>query len=173
MQSDKPDIYLTPELKEYYSNDFIENVLPITNEFWRIHPKIVNSLISLNNNPKLQPLYSCYPDKPSQQTGYFEFTYVEGIEKDILESVLPALDSLFNIELRPDYIPKSEEYFTYEKRMPRENANYNGHESTYQIGCMINPDYFRVNTFKIVLEDGYSRQQDRLWQEITERLNAL
>lgn len=50
--------YLTPELKEYYMNDFNNNVLKCEDEFWDLDEGLQDILININKSDKIQTLYS-------------------------------------------------------------------------------------------------------------------
>ena len=49
---------LTPALKAYYMQDFNDNVLTCTDEFWKIDDRLKNLLIKINKNKNVQTLFS-------------------------------------------------------------------------------------------------------------------
>jgi hypothetical protein len=49
---------LTQELKNYYMQDFNDNVLSCTDNFWKIDDRLKNLLIKINKNKNVQTLYS-------------------------------------------------------------------------------------------------------------------
>ncbi len=49
---------LTPELKQYYMQDFNDNVLTCTDNFWKIDDRLKDLLIKINKNKNVQTLYS-------------------------------------------------------------------------------------------------------------------
>ena len=49
---------LTPELKAYYMADFVENVLPCKDEFWKLDDGLADLLTRINKSNNIQTLYS-------------------------------------------------------------------------------------------------------------------
>lgn len=166
MQKDEAiNIYLTPELKEFYKKDFINNVLPEMNEFWGVPDSINEYLIQLNESIKIQPLYSCFPDNPNKKNGYLKFAYIQEVEQIINDRVIPEL----TVALKDIKYGKFEAEFC----MPRDNGNYRDGESNFKMSCITNPNHFRINHFDFKFV-GYGRTiQSTFWQEMTKLLIAL
>lgn len=159
------DIYLNPELKEYYKNDFIENVLKVEDSFWGVPVGIVDMLKQLNDSENIQPLYSCYPDNPSKKNGYLLFAYNHEVENVINTTVIPELtQSLKEIKHGK---------FTSVLSKPRSNENYRGGKSKYKMGCIDNPDYFLINHYEFNFEADGRHSQNIFWNEMTRLLLAL
>ena len=166
MQKDETlEIYLTPEIKEFYKNDFINNVLTEQDTFWGVPDSIKENLIQLNDSIKIQPLYSCYPDSPNKKNGYLRFAYVQEVEQIIKDKIIPEL----SVALKDIKYGEFEAVFS----LPRDNPNSRGGKSKYKMSCITNPNHFRINHFDFNFVGHGRTIQCTFWQEMTRLLIAL
>jgi hypothetical protein len=92
------EIYLSEKLKAEYLRDFNELVLSETHESWKIHPKIKDHLIKLNQCSNFQTLCSAYPEKPQTNSdlSYLKIAYSKIVELELLRSTIPSLLIMHN-----------------------------------------------------------------------------
>ena len=164
------EIYLTPELNEYYKNDFTNNVLTEKRDSWKLSPKIVDYLVQLNDSEKLKPLYSMYPDDKhsvEKDVSYLKFAYVKEIEQKLFKLIIPVLMVKLNESKYPDT-----GLFRYVFYYPKYNKQAEG-ESKFKMGCLTNTEYFRVNHFYFEYKSESIKTHNKFWKEVTEYLTAL
>ncbi len=51
-------VYLTKEIKEYYMNDFTNNVVNCSDEYWGLDEGVLDICTEINKNNNVQTLYS-------------------------------------------------------------------------------------------------------------------
>src|SRR5690554_673097 len=133
------DIFLTPQLKDYYMKDF-NNLLKMKEEFWELDNEFLKEkLIKINSNPNIQTLYSKYGIQgPDDLESYIEIAFTQNIELEIFRSILPNLIytySSISMDLSNCY---------YRYSTPRVNRNYSIGDDKRGIGCLDDKDYFRI-----------------------------
>ena len=161
------EIYLDSKSKDYYYLDFNENVLTETNEFWKLSENVKHHLIELNNCIKIQPLYSKFPDNVnslSNNESYRQLAYTKDIELFLFREILPYFISKYNTPF--------ESKFCYLFLEPKHNINYNI-ESKFKMGCMLNPDYFRINHLYLVYENQNIEKHVEFWKDITSNFKEI
>lgn len=157
--------YLTPELKQYYLTDF-ENICNLSNEeFWDIDNGLDGLLKEMNSIKDIQTLYSkrasIGADFYIELVSYIELAFSMEIEMQlryILDSFKLIMSDL-NIEV---------EITCY---LPRDNPNFNP-SSIRNIGCIRNPDYFRLNHFRIEHNSLDINNHDIFWIELTKAVTS-
>ena len=159
--------YLTAERKAAYMTDFHENVLTETHETWKACATIIPTLVELNNNTRLQTLFSKFPDspRPSAQTkSYLWLAYFEKVELKLFRDVLPWLTCVFaNTD-------DSKLYYHY---LPGEEIRETEANTRFKLGCLADPDYFRVNHVRINFEHWQHNRHIDFWQQLKTGLLAL
>jgi hypothetical protein len=160
-------IYLTETLKNYYNSDLLSLTNDKTLGLYNLDDGLDKVLKSINLNPEIQSIYSKWyrqnPDVWDLNTkSYLILVYTEKIEK-LLISVLTSLKDQFSTE-------NSEcNYYLSE---PGENPNFSP-DSKFKIGCLINPDYFRINHVKIEIDSGEDSLHDIFWESLGNKLSNL
>ena len=163
------DIYLTKELKEYYLDDFVRNLIPCANPSWKLDGNLLSSLKKINVNPNIQTLYSKRSSftNPIDNSSYLEFTYFREVELVIFREIFPPFVTIFN---DGSYGTKC----IYAFNPPMDNSVFSETtDSSCLIGCRVNPDYFRVNHVKITLEANDPNLHEKFWKRLEEELSAL
>ncbi|MDY0142022.1 MAG: hypothetical protein RBR97_09020 [Bacteroidales bacterium] len=161
------DIYLNQELKAKYMADF-ENVLKVTNESWKLSEKIRQYLIKINENPKIQTLYSKFPEGKHEldhNESYLKFAYSKDIELKLFREFLPVFVGKYN-QLKNST-------FNYMFREPHINPNYDGEKSEIDIACLNDPDYNMVNNIRLVLKCSSKNIHDEFWEFVTGKLSEI
>jgi len=161
------NIYLTEESKKYYRNDFMENVISETNQFWKLNETLKTHIIELNKCLKIQPLYSKFPENDNSKSNYesyFKFAYNEEIELFLFRKVLPYFISEYNIPFESKFY-----YLFFE---PTHNANFKK-QSNFKMGCIVNPDYFRINHLHLVYENHNHDKHIEFWDDMMNKFKAF
>lgn len=163
------NIYLTPELKDYYMRDFENNILTIRHELWKLDDGLINILIEINKNKNIQTLYSkWWSNSFTSMTSesYLTFCYTKQIELNLFRFVIPEL------LIRQNNINKS--MVSYCFYYPKPNANYHENEPTeIDLLCITDPNYFNINTIQITLSSGYRDAHEKFWMDLNEKLSLI
>jgi hypothetical protein len=140
------DQYLTKDLKDYYMSDF-QNLLSFkTSDFWDIDEGLETLLRKININVEFQTLYSkkfkINPDSfPIEGESYLELAFTKKAHGQLLQ-ILNQVKNSTNCKESEVVIIECD---------PSDNANCRP-ESKFEIGCIKNPDYFRIKHIKIKIE---------------------
>lgn len=151
------DLYLTDEKKITYMLDF-DKLLSMTNsEFWGIDNGIREILITINNSRSYQTLYSKkYEIDPYnwnlEATSYLEITATE-------DSWIKLSDILQNIK---HCVTCSNSLVEINEYAPHENYNLHGN-LVIDIGCIKDPNHFRIKYFRIAIESFDVNCHDKFW----------
>lgn len=161
------DIYLTAESKKKYMDDFINSVLVFEKEeTWKLDKGLSEILTRINRNPLVQTLYSRkdpFATVEYLHESYLEFCYSKDVELEIFRKVIPSLSL--------DFIREAKSIFFYTFSFPKENPNIFGGISG--MGCLDDPEYFRINTIRLTLESPIRSMHDRLWSTLGNYLGTL
>ncbi len=161
------DQYLTDELKDYYSQDFQKLLDYNESDFWNIDEEIKEDLKLINSNSCIQTLYSkkfthANDSISTEPTSYLEITFKKGIESKlltVLTEIKNSLTSHFSV-------------VTLDEADPCDNANYKA-DSKISLGCVTNPDYFRVKHFRIEIESSEMMHHDLFWNFLGSKLSSF
>lgn len=159
------EIYLDEKLKGYYLKDFNENVLMETHTFWKLSEHVKPYLISLNSIRTIQPLYSKFPDNPnslSNNESYLTIAYSKDIELTLFREILPFLIVKFN-----DFKEEMKFYYTFSEA--KDNCNYSPEKTKFLLGCICNPDYFRINQILLTFESYDNKKHTEFWNDLTDK----
>lgn len=168
------DIFLNTELKEYYLKDFNENVLNCENDFWDIDDGLNEILKNINVNKNIQSLYSKrYRCKSGQgldtsNKSYLEFAFTKNIELILFREFMPKALLGFNQSLEM----KCACFYTYS--YPKENPNYYEEPSKIgPLGCIDNPDYFRINHIELTMISSFNERHEQFWSFLQRELSSI
>ncbi len=162
------EVYLSKETKEYYYNDFIENVIPETNPSWKLSEYLKPILYELNSCERIQPLYSQFPDarRPSsEQISYLRVAYFEELELPLFRDVL----SFFTILYKDSYSSKF--YFTFHDSDVEEP--FHAGDPKIKMGCFSNPDFFKINYIMFWFKSEEQEKHREFWEKLRNRLSTL
>lgn len=157
-------LYLTDETKSKYMSDF-QKLLNLTNsEFWDIDDELKEILIRINKNPNYQTLYSKkYKSNPDIWNlggeSYLEITSKKASWSQ-LSHTLNDFTSCSNL---------SKSLIELVECDPHENANFNS-DSPIDIGCIKDPDYFKIKYFRISLESSDNNFHEIFWECIGRKI---
>ena len=127
-------MYLNPELKAYYLEDF-DRLLNLDDAYWTIDSELLQVVLSkINQNKNIQSLYSKHDDKDES---YLFFTYSNGVELKLFRFIIPQMLSV---------IPG----LTYEYLPPRINLN-TGLNNGVDLACVTDENYFNVHQIRLGL----------------------
>lgn len=161
------DQYLTNDLKNYYMSDF-QNLLSFKgSDFWDIDEGLETLLKQINTNANFQTLYSkkfkIDPDLfPIEGESYLEIAFTKKTHPQLLQ-ILNQVKNSNNCK---------DSQITITECDPCENANYVP-ESKFEIGCIKNPDYFRIKHLKIKIESIDITCHDLFWQNMKSIFGGL
>lgn len=162
------EIYLTKRLKQRYMNDFINNVLQFEKPAWRLDQGLDEILISVNNNPLIQSVYSrkdSFTEVEYLHESYVELCYSRIIELKIFREIIPS----FNY----DFIKEPNSVFYYQFSYPRQNPNYKADSEPVGLGCIDDEDYFKINTIRLTLESPIKTIHEKFWLRINEVFSKI
>ena len=152
------DLYLTDEAKKRYMFDF-EKLLNLTNsDFWDIDSGIKETLIQINKHSAYQTLYSKkYEVRPDSWNLGGE-SYLEIAPKK------ESWENLFGILEQIKYcLTCYNSTIEINECEPHDNSNLNTN-SSFEIGCIKDPDYFRIRYIRISIESSDLNCHDKFWE---------
>lgn len=151
--------YLTPELKAFYLKDFIENVIPCTDDYWALDNGIKEQLININKSQDIQTLYS-----------------KKCVNLDIDEST-----SYIIIAITKDYEPKlnrfikamKPKYKTFECFYSAANTDYAPDPWSPEVdkmSCMSNNKHFGIGHYVIQISSRKLLKHEEFWKDLEKYL---
>jgi hypothetical protein len=152
--------YLTDELKTYYMSDF-RNLLSFKgSEFWDIDEGLETLLEKINDLTNFQSLYSKMfkldvENFATEGISYLDLAY----RKEARDQLLQILNQV------KDATSCNGSQVSIFECHSSDNANFRS-ESKLQIGCINNPDYFRIKHFKITIKSLNIECHDLFWKNI-------
>lgn len=169
--------YLNDELKEYYDNDF-KKVLDIQSseqnkEFknsWEVDHHIRQTLIKINSNKNVATLYSKYYVRKYNDDGYLiyssnsylRFCYRENIELELFRGFISRLSQ--------KYYTNKYSKFSFEHHTDKINVNKGSKKG---IGCIDNPEYFKVNCIQVDFDSSLPEEHKEFWEFLGEELGNI
>lgn len=150
--------YLTAERKAYYQNDLEEAVIPLLDDFWRFDEELHDLVHLINGHEGMQTIYSrAYSPNRSgldlDPTSYLKIAFTKERRMELGQLLMQVYDAV-NGEHSP--VSLSEE-------APQENRNYTP-GSPIQIGCLLDPDYFRIWHFHLSVRSEDLTKHALFWQ---------
>lgn len=161
------DTFLNSDLKKYYMDDFTKNVLTCTDEFWEISQGLRDILTKINENSKIQSLYShqqTFNDwvmKPS----YIDITFTQEIELTIFRDVIPCFQARYNID--------NETRFNYYYSYPKIDKDVKEKNGSNDLACLTDQNYWKINSVRFELTTNSKETDDKFWQDIQTKLSGL
>jgi hypothetical protein len=161
------NIFLSPDLKKYYMDDFTKNVLTCTDEFWGISNDIKDILIKVNENQKVQSIYShkqTFNDwgmKPS----YIDIAFTQDIELTIFRDIIPYFQACYNT----DDHNKFNYYYSY----PKSDEDVKEKNGTNDLASRTDKDYWKINNIRFELTTNSKDVDDKFWQDIQAKFAGL
>lgn len=162
---------MTKELKDYYQKDFLNNVEPCNDSYWKLDQGVLDYLVKINKNSSVHSLYSKMfsPNDSSfiiDQESYLRFAFKQEVENLLFREIIPRILMCANLS--------TEGKCFYQFEAPKDNLNYSElYTGPLQMGCVINPDYFRVNSIKLLFNSKRSADHVIFWDIISNELVAL
>lgn len=145
-------------------NDFNNNVLNYKDEFWKLDEGIVNKLILINQNQKIQTLYSknWHMGKMSNSgESYLMFTYTEDLEEKLFKNLIPKLNFLHNIQEISNLF--------YQFEYPK--VEYS--ESIVNLGCCRDKGYFNVNRICLNFYSHDFSKHNEFWDSLVQEFSSI
>lgn len=161
------DIFLNQELKKYYMDDFIKNVLTCTHEFWEISEGLRDILIALNENSKIQSLYSHKPkfDGWDMKSSYIDIAFTQDIELTIFRDIIPYFQTCYNKD--------SDNRFNYFYSYPKIKDNVKEKKDTNNLASLIDKDYWKINRIRFEMNTNSKDIDDNFWRDVQTKLSEL
>jgi len=160
------DIYLTSDLKAFYTDDFTNNVLPCKDSFWGLPPEIVDILKTINKNINVQTLYSHkkYFDRLDGDDSNLTFTFTKDVELKIFREIIPYFIACFGLN--------NDSKFSYLFRHPV-IKDKTGVKNVCNLASVIDGNYFNVNNLWFNLSSDKKEIHDKFWADIQTKLGQL
>lgn len=158
--------YLTLELKEYYQKDLEEAVIPLLGDFWRFDRELLDIVKLVNSHHGMQTIYSrAYSPARSgldlDPTSYLKIAFAK--EKRIeLGQLLMQVYDFVNGEHSP---------VTLSEEPPQDNRNFTP-DSPIEIGCLTDPDYFRIWHFHLSVRSEDMARHTLFWEQLEKAFGA-
>jgi|GEM_PF-1813341 len=154
--------YLTPDLKIYYQKDLEEAVIPLSDDFWRFDEELHDLVNLVNSHEGMQTIYSrAYsPDRSGldlDPTSYLKIAFAKDKRMELGRKLMQVYDAV-NGEHSP---------VTLSEEAPQENKNFTP-DSAINIGCLTNPNYFRVWHFHLSLRSTDLSHHTQFWNLLEE-----
>ena len=158
--------YLTTDLKNYYMSDFLNLLSLKGSDFWDIDEGLEILLKQINSSIDFQTLYSkkfkINPGSlPSEGESYLELAFTKKMHTQLLK-ILNQVKNSTNCK---------NSQITIIEFNSCDNANFRP-ESQFEIGCIKNPDYFRIKHFKIKIESLDIKCHDLFWQNMESKFGV-
>lgn len=159
--------YLTPESKAYYQKDLGENVLNVQEAYWKFDEELSELITRINQHPGLQTLYSrSYSPARSgldlNPLSYLKIAYTSEMRLPLGKALVEVYDALN----RPESAVEVNE------EPPQANLNYNP-DKARGMGCLDNPDYFRIWHFFISIRSEKVEVHQKFWKLMDSSLSNV
>lgn len=153
--------YLTAELKAYYQKDFVDHVLPSTDAYWNFDTELLELVNRINTHPELQTIYS-RSFSPARSgldlnpLSYLKIAYSPSMRLELGKALLAVYNELNAMESPVEL----------QEEAPQTNLNYRPQQSI-SMGCLSNPEYFRIWHFSISLNTQNHAKHQQFWELMT------
>lgn len=161
--------YLTPELKEYYMNDFNNNVLPCTDEYWGLDKGTRDILININKSNNIQTIYSRKLCNYEPDTIYDVVRECSFICFLITEKIVNDINNIVNL------FETKYEFFDFNINAPRKFiSGYDGMPvDVAKMASMYDYKYFNTDVFQFIIESSELKDHEEFWKDISKYLTNL
>ncbi len=157
-------MYLTPELKSYYAEDFQQVCAYFLDPYWQLDKGLKPILERINQHPEMHSLYSRYHQSRSgieEPISYLRLAYSEGLKKPLQS---------FGIKLIRELDGPNAEVIIREEG-PQPNQVFESEDAP--MGCLNNPDYFQIHHYYIGLLTAESEKHHAFWKIMEAGLPSL
>ena len=146
---------LTPQLKAYYMADFIQNVLPCKDEFWKLDEGLANLLTRINMSDNIQTLYSRRRTYVNDRNRVSMLWVL--ISKDVKNSTLNS------------FIRECKEKLADFQCTPVTDIMQNLNP-TIPMNCMTDSEYFKNGAIMIAVNSPVQHNHEVFWKLIEKHL---
>lgn len=159
--------YLTAESKAYYQKDLEENVLTLQEPYWKFDEELNELVHLINQHPGLQTLYSRgYSPQRSgldlNPQSYLKIAFSPAMRLPLGKALLEVYTALNRQESPVDL----------NEEPPQANLNYRP-DKAGGMGCLDDPDYFRIWHFSIAIRTENAELHTKFWSLLGERFSHL
>jgi hypothetical protein len=140
-------MFLTPKLKAYYMQDFNDNVLSCTDDFWKIDDNLRELLININKNQNVQTLYSRRRNS-TQDTNEVSFLWVLHSKTANQKTMLALRNELF------------EKIHSFRGGFKPVNINL---DMGVKMNCMNDKNYFKNGALMLTMSSKDINQHNLFW----------
>ena len=159
--------YLTQAKKDYYMEDFNENVLTCENDSFALDAGTKAHLTLINENHNLQTLYS--QKKSRDDYSYIKFAFRQEVENVLFREVIANLTRAYSSRL--DNCQTSC-YYTFIE--PHKNANLRGIiDGRCHMACELDDDYFMINHIAIHMHSRCETDHKSFWEQLAAELSEV
>lgn len=159
--------YLSPNLKHYYLEDFRNNVVSIDDPYWYFDRELMDIVADINLLSGLQTLYS--KSYSSERFGldlnplsYIKIAFSEDMRIPLGKALMQVYDKV-NAEASPVIL---------NEEAPQDNRNFQK-DSKFAMGCLSNPDYFRLWHFHLAIESKKDKRHQLFWKTLVIAISSL
>ena len=151
---------LTPQLKAYYMADFIQNVLPCKDEFWKLDDGLADLLTRINFSDNIQTLYSRKRTYANDRNRISMLWVL--ISKDVKNSTLNSFireckEKLADFQCTP--VERKDMVHTLTPTIP--------------MNCMTDKDYFNNGAIMIGVNSPVQHNHEVFWKLIEKHLTKF
>ena len=156
-------MFLTPELEQYYQEDFKLVLLYKADSFWQLDKLVSPYLCGINELEGVQTLYSRYfnGDEMEEPVSYLRLAYRETFKKKIQAVCIELIRELDGKEAE----------ITIREEPPQANKVYEHAEAP--LGCLNNPNYFQLHHYYLAIHSTDLEYHARFWSLLTDKLREM
>ncbi len=159
--------YLAAVSKTYYQKDLEENVFTLQDAYWKFDEELRELITRINHHPGLQTLYSrSYSPERSgldlNPLSYLKIAYTPEMRLPLGKALVEVYTTL-NSQESP--VELNEE-------PPQSNLNYRP-DKKGGMGCLDDPDYFRIWHFSISIRSEEQEAHRQFWSLLWDRFSGL
>jgi hypothetical protein len=147
-------MYLTPELKKYYMQDFNDNVLTCTDDFWKLDDNLRDLLIKINKSQNVQTLYSRRMNS-TQDPNKVSMLYV-------LYSVKTPIKTFKAFKKEIQKVPSFRGGYVHKLNVEM--------DMSINMGCMNDKKYFNKGALMLTMMSEDLKEHELFWSIIEKHL---
>jgi hypothetical protein len=147
-------MYLTPELKAYYMQDFNDNVLTCTDDFWKLDDNLRELLIKINKSQNVQTLYSRRMNSTEDPNKVSMLYIIYSVKTPI--KVFKA----FKKEIRK--VPSFRGGYVFKLNVDM--------DMSVKMGCMNDKNYFKHGVLMLTMKSEDLKEHELFWNIIEKHL---
>ena len=148
-------------------DDFNTKVLTCTDDFWGISSGLKDILIAINENPKVQSLYSHKEtsDEWIPKPSYIVLAFTQDIELTIFREIIPYFQTCFNAD--------NDCRFNYLYSYPIVKDKVKETNGANDLASLTDKEYWRINNIRFELTSNAKDINDKFWRDIQTKLSEL